>query len=379
MKKILFVKNIIPPYRISLFNDLHRLAKDHPLNFQVFVMSESEKDRFWKLDKNKINFNFYSDGTKGLYKFLFKKYHFHFNTNLFKLLKINKFDLIILGGSWNDFNVLGIVLLKRLGFLKSEIAFWSEANYLTNGALHDNIVKFSIRKFILNTCSSFFLIPGKMASQTIFEKWGVKKVKTIFFPNLIDSIFFNLNELGFQERRLNRVPVFLIVARLNESLKGILNLISNIPIDRNFIIKIAGDGDDRKLYEKYIAINNLNNKIILLGNLDENELLNEYRKANAFILPSFSDSSPLSIVEASYMKLPLLISDRCGNHFETVENNFNGYLFNPMDTNDIHTKFVELLNTGLSGMEIMGLNSYKKITSNYNNQIILKNFINNVI
>jgi glycosyltransferase involved in cell wall biosynthesis len=379
MKKILFVKNIIPPYRIALFNDLNEIGQNYPIDFEVFVMSESEDGRFWKLNLNDIKFDFTYDGQKGFYKFLLKKYHFHFNPNLIKLIRRQKYDTIILGSSWNDFNILMIVFLKRMGFINSKIAFWSEANYLTLGAVNDNKIKFSIRKFILNTCDSFFLIPGQMASITLFEKWKLDKKRTIFFPNLINSFIFKIDDLSLQERKYNNTPVFLIVARLNEDLKGIRNFISNLPLEKDFIIRIAGDGEDRKMYEDYIENNNLSSIVFLLGNLNEDQLLKEYKKANVFVLPSFSDPSPLSIVEASYMKLPLLLSDRCGNHFETIKDDFNGYLFNPNDFNDIKLKFIKMLDKGYDGMEKMGQNSYQTIISTYDTKSILKNFIEKII
>lgn len=378
MKNILFVKNIIPPYRISLFNDLYNYSQNSKLNFEVFVMSNSEDGRYWEFDPNSINFKFYNDDKDGYYKYLFRKYHFHFNPNLVKFILKNDFDQIVLGSSWNDFNIVLIILLKKLGLIKSKIAFWSEANYLTLGAVNDNKIKFLLRKFIFNTCDSFFLIPGKMASITLFDKWKISPRKTIVLPNLVDSTIYKIDDDILTQRKKNEAIVFLIVARLEENLKGILNFLSNIPLDKNIKINIAGEGEDRILYEKYIKENNLEKKVSLLGNLSESELLKRYNEANVFVLPSFSDPSPLSIVEASYMKLPLLISDRCGNHYETVRNGYNGFVFNPENIVDMCQKFNHLLNVGVEKLEEMGLNSYKIVNENFNNEQVIKRFVSNL-
>lgn len=375
MKNILFVKNIIPPYRISLFNDLYKHSQNSKLNFEVFVMSNSEDGRYWEFDPNTINFKFTNDDKDGYYKYLFRKYHFHFNPKLLKFILKNNFDQIVLGSSWNDFNVVLIVLLKKLGFIKSKIAFWSEANYLTLGAVNDNKIKFLMRKFIYNTCDSFFLIPGKMASITLFDKWKINPGKTIVLPNLVNNTIYKIDDNILTQRKKNEAIVFLIVARLEENLKGILNFISNIPLDKNIKINIAGDGEDRIIYEKFIKDNNLDNKVRLLGNLNESELLKRYNEANVFVLPSFSDPSPLSIVEASYMKLPLLISDRCGNHYETVIDGNNGFVFNPDNKDEMREKFNQLLNMGVEKLEEMGLNSYKLVNENFNSEQVIKRFV----
>lgn len=378
MKNILFVKNIIPPYRISLFNDLYKHSQNSKLNFEVFVMSNSEDGRYWEFDPNTINFKFYNDDKDGYYKYLFRKYHFHFNPKLLKIILKNNFDQIVLGSSWNDFNIVLIVLLKKLGLIKSKIAFWSEANYLTLGAVNDNKIKFLMRKFIFNTCDSFFLIPGKMASITLFDKWKINPRKTIVLPNLVNNTIYKIDDDILTQRKKNEVIVFLIVARLEENLKGILNFISNIPLDKNIKINIAGEGQDRVLYEKYIKENNLDNKVSLLGNLNEYELLKRYNEANVFVLPSFSDPSPLSIVEASYMKLPLLISDRCGNHYETVIDGNNGFVFNPDNRDEMREKFNRLLNMGVEKLEEMGLNSYKLVNENFNSEQVIKRFVSDL-
>ena len=64
-----------------------------------------------------------------------------------------------------------------------------------------------------------------------------------------------------------------------------------------------------------------------------------YNQANAIVLPSFSDPSPLSLVEGLLFHLPILCSNHCGNHFEAVENDKNGCTFWPNDPIDIKATF----------------------------------------
>ncbi len=371
--KVLFIKNIIPPYRIFLFNKLEAIAKSKQFDFEVFVMRTTEKGRSWKLDRGKLKFKHKID--RGVYAFILRKYHLHINLHLIKIVLGKKFDHLILGGSWNNFNVIIIVLLKRLGLVKASLSFWTEANFLTRGAQNDSRVKYGFRKWILDTCNKYYLIPGKMPKVTLFENWGIKPLQTIYFPNLIDDSFFKFDDSEYKERNKNFKKILLIVARLVEPLKGVLNFMKQLPTDQEYELRIAGDGVDKFLYEKYIIDNDLEDRVTLLGNLSEEQLLVEYKKANVFVLPSYSDPSPLSLVEACYLKLPLLISDRCGNHFEILEEGVNGYLMNPYDPESIKSGLKQLLNTPNVDLQKMGLESFRIVKRNYTPEIVLKDFV----
>ena len=82
----------------------------------------------------------------------------------------------------------------------------------------------------------------------------------------------------------------------------------------------------------------------MLGNLEADQLSNVYASVDAFCLPSFSDPSPLSVIEALRWGLPLLISDRCGNHFEVIPSDRNGLTFNPLCPISIAANFDEFVN-----------------------------------
>ena len=147
MKTYIFIQNIIAPYRVSFFNDLFTKG----FNFKVFYMRESEIGRSWRIDLKKLNYPHFID-TKGFYFFLKKiGFHFHFNPFLICRLLKEKESELILGGSWNDINVITLCVLKRLGITKKRFHIWSEANMNTLGARKDSLIKRTIRNFVFNT------------------------------------------------------------------------------------------------------------------------------------------------------------------------------------------------------------------------------------
>lgn len=353
---------------------MQEMSESTDINFHVFVMNKTEKGRYWKLNNSDLKFNNTIDNS-GFYLCLFNKYHIRFNINLFKHISKNTYTDIILGSSWNDLNILLLTILKRLKVIKSKISFWSEANHLSLGAQNDNILKKIIRTFVLNSCDNNFLIPGKIAEETLFNYWKIKRKPIIHFPNLINNNNFkiNYNELSLREK--NEKKRILIVAKLLESQKGIINFLSNIIIPTGIEIMIAGDGVDKHRYIDFINNNQLNDKVFLLGNISESNLIQQYKKANFFILPSFSDPSPLSLVEACYMNLPLLISNRCGNHVELVSEGLNGYTFNPNSPQSFKDIFKRMISFSNSKLNKMGQQSYNIVEKYYSPTKVLSNFL----
>ncbi len=335
--KYIFIQNLIAPYRVSLFNALHSAG----LSFKVFYMRELEQDRTWEINKSEMRYNYLI--FKGFYCFLKKiNFHFHLNLKLIYAIYKSKNTNVILGGSWNDPNIIILCILKRLGIIKNTFSTWSEANMYTLGVQKDNKVKSLFRKFIFNTVDGYFILPGTMAKLTL-EQWGVEMKKVVYMPNTIDEDNFEVATNNIKSK--NKIPVFLITARLIENLKGIINFFEAIGVDNIKKAKfyIAGEGYDKDLYDKYVSDKNLNENIYLLGQKTASEMASLYASADVFLLPSFSDSSPLSIVEALKMKLPLLVSFHCGNHYEALQEGINGYGFFPNDHTEIKEKFEKII------------------------------------
>ena len=118
--------------------------------------------------------------------------------------------------------------------------------------------------------------------------------------------------------------------------------------------------------------------VVLLGQLNSHDLANVYSQVDAFCLPSFSDASPLAVIEALNWGLPLLISNRCGNHFEAVKPGINGLTFNPLSPEEISVRFNDFINMK-SEWEEMGRQSLKIFVEKFQKEMIIKNFIKNII
>lgn len=371
-QKYFFIQNIIAPYRTSLFNGLAKFN----FPFVVGYMGKTESDRNWTVNLSDLKFQYkiYS----GWYRLL-KGYHIHLNLSMiYDLVTRKDITDIVLSVSWNDLNILILVFLKKIGLLKKRIHFWTEANYLTIGALRPNRFKSMLRTFSYSAVDGAFIIPGEMAKRTL-DFWKVQYKRLIYLPNLIDEEFFSLPANYMKLRDVEEFPVFILPVRLIEKIKGVINFFDAIGREniRKGIFLIAGDGIDYDCYKEYIRLNNLDGHIYLLGFCDKYRMKELYEKANVMILPSFSDPSPLSLIEAIKMKLPILASERCGNHFETVINGYNGYIFNPNKPDTIKNVFEKMLDRHKEWNE-WGENSFCLYKKNFEMSLCLERFVENM-
>ena len=369
--KYCFIQNILTPYRNSLFN---RISREHPnFSFEVLYMAKTEPGRSWDIPISDLHYKY--SFFKGLHKEI-KGFYLHWNWSLIRYVIRQKNETLVCGGSWNDLNIMTICFFKRLGIINSNIVFWAEANYLTSGASKKNKFRDLLRSFIYKTSTKVVVVPGEMSHMS-FENWHIKFDNYIYLPNVIEEDAYNGNVVHTYNQ--SSLPIFIIPVRLIERIKGILNFFTAIGRDnvKKAIFYLCGNGPDEAIIKYFIKKNSYEDNIILKGWCDADQMKIYYQKCDAFILPSYTDASPLTVVEAIYANMPLLLSERCGNHFEAMHEGVNGYLFDPFVPNSIKTAYESLLSRrnewnimGTKSRELYDINfSQKKVTDRFVNQL----------
>jgi glycosyltransferase involved in cell wall biosynthesis len=336
-------------------------------------MCELEKERSWKVDYATFHFPYYVDKGIDIYK---RGISNHWNPMLIKMMRREKDSAMILGGSWNALDVIAICVLKRLHLIKQEIIFWSEANYLTIGSRKKNVIRDFLRSFVYNTGEGRVIVPGRMAELS-FEKWGISNKRFIRLPNVIEEEI--VNPSLFESRvftPLSEFPHFVMPVRLNERIKGIMNFFNAIGPDnvKKAIFEVLGNGDDEELIRSYIKDNGYEDHIFLCGFCNMETVVSYYKRCDVMLLPSYSDPSPLSLVEACCAKLPILASNRCGNHYETVIEGVNGYTFDPENHQEIKDAYEKMISRRSQWKE-MGEQSYGLFDNNFRQSVVLPRFV----
>lgn len=146
--------------------------------------------------------------------------------------------------------------------------------------------------------------------------------------------------------------------------KGILNLveaINNIPGAR---LIIAGDGPERENIQAYIKEHKLENRITLLGYLNQNDIRENIRKCRFVTVPSiWYENCPYSILETMEIGKPI-IGSKIGGIPELIQNGINGFTY---EHNDV-TELTNIL------MKMFGNDETVKQFSKNSKQIFIQNY-----
>lgn len=103
---------------------------------------------------------------------------------------------------------------------------------------------------------------------------------------------------------------------------------------------MIGNGSIKKKIDKIIRKKKLFN-VKVLNHLPHDELLEYYRCSKVYVLPSYYEGLPTTILEAMACKLPVVASNISGIP-ELVEEGVTGYMLSPGDKKGFYRRIVEL-------------------------------------
>lgn len=154
---------------------------------------------------------------------------------------------------------------------------------------------------------------------------------------------------------------FLFLGLLNKN-KGIYDLLTLISkhhseLTSHFIFHIGGNGEIDKVCN-FIKQNHLDDVVKFEGWVSGSKKQELLSLADVYILPSYNEGLPLSVLEAMSYKLPI-ISTTVGGIPEIVENGINGFLITPGDQEAIFDRIITLINNKKLRIT-MGEISYQK-------------------
>jgi len=138
--------------------------------------------------------------------------------------------------------------------------------------------------------------------------------------------------------------------------------------DPKIKITLYGDGETQKLKdlaEKF----NLEQNIRIADWISDDKINEAYQNADIYILPSYNEGLPLSVLEAISRGIPV-ISTNIGGIPEAVKNEVNGFLIEPGDYNLLADKILLLANNKLL-RDQMGAEGYKIAKDKFDVNIII--------
>lgn len=171
------------------------------------------------------------------------------------------------------------------------------------------------------------------------------------FVNETEKTDYTLGDCAFYFGRLSRE-------------KGILNLveaINNIPGAR---LIIAGDGPEKENIQAYIKEHKLEDRITLLGYLNQNDIRENIRKCRFVTVPSiWYENCPYSILETMEIGKPI-IGSKIGGIPELIQDGINGFTYEHNDVSELTNKLKKLFNNDET-VKQFSKNSKKIFIQNY--------------
>jgi glycosyltransferase involved in cell wall biosynthesis len=148
---------------------------------------------------------------------------------------------------------------------------------------------------------------------------------------IVSRCGIELNAMPVPARTDSDEVVIMSVARISTE-KGLPGLIAAFSEahkqNHNLKLVLVGDGPDRPLIEEKIRENKLQDKIVLTGNVDEQEVLELLNTADVFALASLMEGIPLALMEAMALEIPV-IAPRIAGIPELIDDRVNGLLYTP--------------------------------------------------
>ncbi|MCH6264775.1 MULTISPECIES: glycosyltransferase family 4 protein [Neobacillus] len=107
----------------------------------------------------------------------------------------------------------------------------------------------------------------------------------------------------------------------------------------NVEVRIVGDGEMREELEKQVLDLQLKNVKFLGKRTDIPDLLSE---SDIFVLPTTSDTLPISVIEAMFAKQAILTTD-CGGIPEIIRDEYSGLIAEPANSKQLAKKLLRLV------------------------------------
>ena len=259
---------------------------------------------------------------------------------------------------------------KFICFVISKYVYRKKIIYHVHGAEYHlyfakskAIRKLAIRKFINNVDCLICL--SESWKQFFEENFNTKKIEIL--PNIIDYPVI-------REKKGDTKKIRFLFLGIIDNRKGIFDVIEVIKnnvdmFDHKIELFIGGNSEVIKLQnliEKY----QISNIVKFLGWIQNEIKLQYLQNTDVYILPSYNEGLPISILEAMSYGKPIISTD-VGGIPEIVKNNENGFLLTPGNLEQIE-KSMKYFIENPQDIEKFGKNSIKMVEKHLPNSVVLQ-------
>lgn len=203
-------------------------------------------------------------------------------------------------------------------------------------------------------CATYVIPEGEGVKKDLLD-YGItqKPLRVLGFGNIqgVDMHYYNRRSEVMEKvaaLRDDNCMTFLFVGRIvrdkgiNELCEAFDRLSKECPQTRLLLVGWREDGLD-PISDKTQALIDSNPSIVYVGEVWGEDLLAYYAAADCFVLPSYREGFPNTVLEAGAMGLPSIVTDINGSREIIVENE-NGMIVPPRDADALFVAMRRMIN-----------------------------------
>lgn len=219
------------------------------------------------------------------------------------------------------------------------------------------------KRWMLKSLLSSYIAYDNPEMKTRFFKSMLLRHKISFIPHGVDINVFKPFE-PIEHTTFNVVCVGNIGDNKNQLF--IVKALKSLP--QNIVLHLYGkeDKEYRKKLDDFIALNNIKERVHFHGFLENVTIPQVYREMDLFVLASYQEGLPVSIIEALACGLPVLSSDS-GGGARYILSKGGGYIFDLNNPNSLVDNLKRMA-TNKEEIKRLSIEGIKNIKANFSVQ-----------
>ena len=296
------------------------------------LLSELNKDIFNVVDR-KIDINEYSLDDELTSTTTFTNIIIKIRLALYLLsfpykLRRYKVDIVHANPSFGFIPLIrdGVFILISSFFHKKIFVFIHGWNKKSVHTIMYNKILLYIFKEIFNRADVFVVLSNEFRNDLI--KMGIKRKILVEITMVSDDLVAGFDIRDKLATKLDKKTIrILFLARVLKG-KGIYEAVDSLHLLRNkhenIELIIAGEGEDLQQLKKYVQVNNISN-IKFIGYVKGEKKRKAFITSDIYILPSYTEGMPGSVLEAMAFGLPV-VTRNVGGLKDFFENGKHGFI-----------------------------------------------------
>lgn len=359
MKKLLIIHPALAPYRIDQFNAISSLF-DLEVVFIFGNVWNHKFDQSKLLSQLIFKVSFLMKGPR------YKGRVFRFG--MYRTIRKVNPDVVL--GYEFSFSTQYLILLKRLGLLHQKIGTTIDDSIDICNHVQSKARYFARKRTVKYL--DFLVVLSNEVSEFYQKEFHLNESQIIVSPILqnVERLRNNAEKLEeianqyTQKYNLKGKKVLLFVGRFitEKALPNFIDSIHSLLAERDdLVLVLVGDGSEKQKLQELIIENRLNQKVLLPGRFESDELYAWYLCASGFVLPSTYEPFGAVVNEALIFGLPVFCSKYAGASY--LVNSGKGLLFDPLNKQSTMNGLLDFLST-IHPLEDIDLKSRPALMTN---------------